>query len=330
MRKSAGTAPGNALGRALLQLYRLSRTAPAPEFKDAALAEIRPYLPFEKAMWGTSVISRAGPIVHAVHLYRLPQRKMRDYEQVKQSDVLYRKCVANPGRTSVANLARLEKTLDPKLVEYARRYDLENVLSTMWREPVLQIYTTVSLYRGKAGKSFTERERRLKEQLMPHLVEAWNLNAIQYVDQGPGTAHSLQRAMIDREGMLYNTEPGFAALMRAEFAGWTGPTLPAEVVRPLAQAGGESYRGDAVIVSRLREIEDGMYLIGVRALGGIDRLSPRERSVARSFASGKTHKEIAQAFGVAPATVRNQLQAAYTKLGVGSKIELSRQLDESD
>mgnify|MGYP001595004010 CR=1 FL=1 len=103
--------------------------------------------------------------------------------------------------------------------------------------------------------------------------------------------------MIDRKGMLYNTEPGFAELMRAEFAGWTGPTLPAELVRPLA---------------------------------GIDRLSPREISAARSFASGKTYKEIAQALGVAPATVRNQLQSAYAKLGVGSKIELARQLNEPE
>lgn len=136
--------------------------------------------------------------------------------------------------------------------------------------------------------------------------------------------------MVDREGMLYNTEPGFAELMRAEFAGWTGPTLPAELLRPLARAGGESYRGDAVIVSQLREIEDGMFLIGMRVLAGVDRLSPRELSAARSFASGKTYKEIAQALCVAPATVRNQLQSAYTKLGVGSKIELARQLNEPD
>ena len=49
------------------------------------------------------------------------------------------------------------------------------------------------------------------------------------------------------------------------------------------------------MVSRLREIEDGMFLIGMRALAGVD-----------------------------------QLQSAYAKLGVDSKIALAKRLDEPD
>ena len=332
LRKASGGTTDHALSRALLHLYRLSRTTPAPEFKDAALEALKHHLPFAAAMWGTFVISGAGPIVHAVHLHRLPKRKMHDYEQVKQSDILYRKGIANPGRTSVANLTKLEKSLDPGLVEYAHRYDLENVLSTVWKDAVLQIYTAVSFYRGETGKPFTERERRLKEQLMPHLVEAWNLNAIRYVDRPTGAQPERvrMRALVDREGMLYNAEPGFAELMRAEFPEWQWPVLPRALAAPLLGAGGESFRGEAIVASRLREIEEGMFLISARALAGIDRLSPRERSVARAFAMGQTHKQIAAELGIAPATVRNQLQSAYAKLSVNSKIELARTLSESD
>ena len=46
--------------------------------------------------------------------------------------------------------------------------------------------------------------------------------------------------------------------------------------------------------------------------------------MAREYAAGRTYKEIAHAFGVAPATVRNQLQSAYGKLGVDSKIALAK------
>ena len=332
LRKSPAGAAESALSGALLHLYRLSRTTPAPEYKNAALEALKHYLPFSAAMWGTFVISGAGPVVHAVHLHRLPKRKMHDYEQVKQSDILYRKGIAKPGRTSVANLTKLEGDLDPGLVEYARRYDLENVLSTVWKDTVLQIYTAVSFYRGEAGKPFTERERRLKEQLMPHLVEAWNLNAIRYVDRPTGAQPEQvrMRALVDREGMVYNAEPGFAELMRAEFPEWRGPVLPQMLSAPLIGAGAESFRGEAIVASRLREIEEGMFLISARALAGIDRLSPRELSVARAFATGKTHKQIAAALGIAPATVRNQLQSAYAKLNVNSKIGLARQLSESD
>ena len=167
---------------------------------------------------------------------------------------------------------------------------------------------------------------------MPHLVEAWNLNAIQYVDRGPGIAHSPRRAraLIDREGVLYNAESEFAELMRSEFRDWRGPYVPDALRESLTSASGESYRGDAIIASRLRQIDDGMFLVSVRPLAGVERLSPRELSVAREFAAGRTHKEIALANGVAPATVRNQLQSVYAKLCVDSKIALAKHLDGPD
>ena len=40
-------------------------------------------------------------------------------------------------------------------------------------------------------------------------------------------------------------------------------------------------------------------------------------------------KQIAQALGVSPATVRNQLQKVYAKLGVGTKLALARVLQDA-
>ena len=90
------------------------------------------------------------------------------------------------------------------------------------------------------------------------------------------------------------------------------------------------YRGVAVVVSKLRNIEHGMILIGVRPLSRIDRLTSRELAVSREFASGKTYKEIAADLGVSPSTIRNQLQSAYAKLGVTTKIELAKQLSNPE
>ena len=42
-----------------------------------------------------------------------------------------------------------------------------------------------------------------------------------------------------------------------------------------------------------------------------------------------THRNIAGSLGTSPATVRSQLQAVYTKLGVGTKIDLARRLDDA-
>jgi len=320
----------NALGSILLKLYRVARASSMPEFRDAALEQIKPYLPFEKAMWGTFVRMPGGALVHEVHLHKLPARKMQDYEAIKQHDVQNQRAVAHPGRTFIANLSRMEKRLDPAMVAYVRRYDCENVLTTVSMDPAIGIYNGLALYRGEARTPFTERERRLKEQLMPHLVETWNLNAIQYMDLDASPAHRRHRAraLIDRQGVLHNAETGFADLMRAEFPDWRGPQMPAELFGPLIGAGGESYRGDAVIGSRLREIGEGLFLVSVRPLAGVERLSPRELAVAREFAAGRTHKEIAQANAVAPATVRNQLQSVYEKLKVSSKTDLAKHLGE--
>ena len=322
----------SALSAALLQLYRIARATAAPEFKDAALEAIKQYLPFDFAMWGTFVRTPEQARVHTVHLYRLPARKMEEYEKVKQYDALYPQLIARPGRTFSASLSKLSGQMHPKMVAYVRRNHIEHVLATIWIDNALNLCTAVSLYRGAAGPAFAESDRRLKQQLVPHLFEAWNVNAIQYVDRGPGGAHSpcRARALIDREGVLYNAEPGFAGLMRSEFPDWMGPQIPQALREMLISAGGESYRGDAIIASRLREIDDGMFLVSVRPLAGVERLSPRELTVAREFAIGRTHKEIAQAKGVAPTTVRNQLQSVYAKLGVDSKIALAKRLDERD
>lgn len=51
-------------------------------------------------------------------------------------------------------------------------------------------------------------------------------------------------------------------------------------------------------------------------------------AVAHRYASGETHKEIAAALHIAPATVRNHLAAIYRKLGVRNKPGLIRALSE--
>ncbi|MCK5366149.1 MAG: LuxR family transcriptional regulator, partial [Gammaproteobacteria bacterium] len=48
-------------------------------------------------------------------------------------------------------------------------------------------------------------------------------------------------------------------------------------------------------------------------------LSERERMVAERYATGETHKEIAAALHIAPATVRNHLASIYRKLDVRNK-----------
>jgi adenylate cyclase len=57
-------------------------------------------------------------------------------------------------------------------------------------------------------------------------------------------------------------------------------------------------------------------------------LTPRERQIALAYAGGQTYRDIATDLFIAPTTVRAHVGAVYRKLGVSSKIELSRVIGE--
>jgi adenylate cyclase len=55
-------------------------------------------------------------------------------------------------------------------------------------------------------------------------------------------------------------------------------------------------------------------------------LSERERQVALGYASGESHRQLAERLCIAPSTVRTHLQSIYRKLEVGSKFALREAL----
>jgi len=327
----APTPTDDGLNLLLLQLYRIARSTPAPKFKDVAFDALSALVPLDAAIWGTIVHKPGGAHIHSGHLYKLSWQMIAEYEAIKQHDILSIRANARPGKTINFSLSGTKWRLHPSLVRHISKWGFHNTLATLWGDPVLGVSTAISFYRGAARPAFTERERHLKQLLMPHLVETWNLNAILYFDRPPNDVNNLLRAyaLIDREGIVYNADSRFVELLRSEFPGWSGPQIPAPLTSRLLEAEGESYRGTAMVASRKRAVEDGLFLINLRPLSGVDHLSPRELAVARDFADGKTYKEIAQKLGISPATVRNQLQSAYTKLGVRSKIALARELSDT-
>jgi DNA-binding NarL/FixJ family response regulator len=73
----------------------------------------------------------------------------------------------------------------------------------------------------------------------------------------------------------------------------------------------------------------GLRRLTLRRLTRIDMLTPREREVAHALSDGHSHKEVARLLGLAPATVRNQTQAIYQKLGVDNRASLSAMITQT-
>jgi DNA-binding NarL/FixJ family response regulator len=66
----------------------------------------------------------------------------------------------------------------------------------------------------------------------------------------------------------------------------------------------------------------------VTSASDIDRLTPREREVVALIARGYTYKETAVDLGISVKTLENHMHNIFTKLGVASRHELTRQMYE--
>ena len=106
--------------------------------------------------------------------------------------------------------------------------------------------------------------------------------------------------------------PGY--LRRALDAGVRGYLLKDQPSEELTGAVRRIAAGGRVVAAELAEA----------AWAGTDPLSERERAVLRRAEEGLSNKEIADALGLSPGTVRNYLSEAAQKLGADNRIEAAR------
>jgi DNA-binding NarL/FixJ family response regulator len=119
-------------------------------------------------------------------------------------------------------------------------------------------------------------------------------------------------------------DPAFADVLRLEWPDAEEWTLPRALMDALLPDGRRRYSGKRVIVGAV-ELGDLLFLKARRKLPA-DTLTARERVVAWHVAEGLTHKEIAQRLDIAPATVRNHIQAIHRRLDVHNSAELAIRL----
>lgn len=106
--------------------------------------------------------------------------------------------------------------------------------------------------------------------------------------------------------------PGY--LRRALDAGVRGYLLKDQPSEELAGAVRRVAAGQRVVAPELAE----------SAWDAPDPLSDRERDVLRLAEQGQSNKEIAEALGLSPGTVRNYLHEAAQKLGAENRVEAAR------
>lgn len=320
--------PSNDLSETLLRLYRAANEEPLDRFRESALEVARSAVQFDTAMWGTGTVQpeTLALDVHSIHLHRQPQEMLADYQAVQHEDTAAASLFGRRHATGAFNRAEwFDGQRRPGFEAFLDRYGHANVLLTVDTDPACGAVQWISLFRGDPDELCTSEQARMFERLSPHMMQAWVMNLRLQVQSDasvpdwPGGGS----AVADLGGRVFHADAKFQNLLRAECAAGSAGRLPAAVLEHF-RAGAAVHTGrSAVLACRPQH---GLLFLHARPRCPADDLTPREMAVARCVAQGMAYKEIARQLGRAPATVRNQIQSIYGKLGIGSIAELVREL----
>ena len=314
----------------IVGLYRFGRDVPIGDFQKWALERLREVITFDSAVWGTG--GETPQTINSGYVHEQPRATIEEYVSGgwQSKDFLRSACVAKPGvAINIVDLVSPAGWRRTALYRrFARPHGIEWALCTFQAEPHSSLNAFISLWRRDRDRPFSEDDRKRMQVLMPHLVEAmhanhlWHFSSAAAPTAGWGTSGM---GVCDRAGLVYDYSRSFSRLIRAEWPGWAGGTLPAVLVASFPTG---TFVGKRIDVDA--EPLGDQWLVRARAGGAAKQLGARERQVATLYARGMDYREISRTVGVAPTTVRNQLRASFRKLGVTSKLDLARRLSEGD
>ncbi|MBM5571581.1 MULTISPECIES: helix-turn-helix transcriptional regulator [Deefgea] len=302
----------------LLTMYEQAQNLTPAAFLDACTELLQQLLPFDKSMMIYGLLDPQTFKVSAVHLDRLPLEKLQKRLAIKEVDPILTQATHEKERSATLAVAELAPN-HPHLYRHANEFDLAHILtfcthaSTRTSQQGL-----ISLYRANPAQPFSSNELKLCDFFLPHIFVAYQINLRLHHAESAQGCLTLISAL---DGRLYFLEESVEKLLQQEWEGWIPPLLPEDLLQLLLQ--GESYYGRFLLATA--KLDQGLLFIRLS-----QRLYPSlteaELRAARLVVQGLSYKEAARTLKVSPSTVSNQLQSAYKKLEVGSKIELGQKL----
>lgn len=304
------------VSRLLFNLHEAAQSTPPERFPSAALALLPGIFPITSAWWGLN----ANWHIHASGSLNLPADHLKQWEVRKDDDVLTREALANPNSTIVFD--GMASGAHQNLKAWMHEYGLSQAMCATCPHAMTGAVTFLSAYRDDAP--FSLEEQQILKMLVPHFSLALDISWRRHVDGGgrKRTPAAMSSGLLGRNGVLHLVDSTFRDLVRAEYPAWEPPLLPGSWMARIAAGGRFSGKHIRIEARPFNE----MLFVTVSRLGDLDRLSPRERDVARAFADGLSHKHIAEMFGLSPATVRNYIGIVYAKLGISSKAQLAQKV----
>ncbi len=173
---------------------------------------------------------------------------------------------------------------------------------------------------------FAETDAACLHGLWIHLSRALAINRARSLERlstaGPRRDNGSASGLIGDDGQIEIADQRFFDLLEREWPDMAPDFVPEEAMAVLTE--GKTYRGSHIEMALVRQ--SGGNLCRIRPMDVMELLTPREFVVARRFAAGMSHKQIARELGVSHHTVRNQLAHLYRKLNLHDKASLAQYL----
>ncbi|MCV6588169.1 MAG: helix-turn-helix transcriptional regulator [Marinobacterium sp.] len=314
------------LNAVVSQFYQLALTTPLPLFKEAAFRVFAQYLDADSGVWLTRAEQQIPFYEHDALTLNLPDGFIEDYHHLatvsQQVQQVFGAMLGQLGRTrDILDLMPEAEWLNSDMYKlYCDKYQLHHSLMTLCVAPENQLMNIVTLARHSKTRPFSDREKQIKEFLVPNLTAALKLNILNGF-QFPSGKQSTTRAVLDHYGNMIEAEADFMALAHQYSLIDAGKfPLPEHSDITAFEINGLQFETHNAC---------GLLYIQVR-LPAQMTLTRRQHEVLTLLKKGLPNKVIAAALGISEATVKNHVKAILKTTGSTSREQLISATETGD
>ncbi len=322
------------LGDFLLELYRLANACPAKEFQAEAMNLLQTQVKFDSGRWahGRHKLDGERTLLEN-HMQNEPPELLKGYMEVAGlDDPMLRLLRLNPQRyatRSYRSRSQWHHLPNGAMRDYQVRFRHENVLMAVGKTVVgTDIeFRFLGMYRAHPERVFCDQDNTVMLGLLPHMLQAQTINRVtNLVAQAQASEdESHGFGIADFSGNLHFCDDTLRALFTENWPFARSGYIPPAMWERL-QSGG-CYRDQRVSANAWRA--HGMVLVRARRRCAADNLTAREKRVGQLVSNGLTHKEIARAMDITPATARNYMQKLQDKLGAHGKVGIAAMMAQA-
>lgn len=323
--------PESGYAHAILDLYRIAQSKNVADFPEAAIEWMRKFVDFDMALLGLLSRQPGGKIrAHFGHLVNESAPVLDEWVDLMDKDKVVSHMVNNVGRAFSFRVQKQFKEF-PQILDFAIRSRHLNVLAAASNYGAHHMMAGLSLRRADAAWVFTPAESQVLELLLPHVAEAFRINRSlfsRFAIGIQGATVSTGVCVCTRHGHIIYQDENFDLLARPMLNGRNFHKLPAAMNEALGCHETSVCAAGSLLFSSRRIGQ--LRVVMVRPANSIDTLTPRERSVAKFYGGGLTHKEIGIKLSISPATARRHVESIYAKLEIHTKTDLVSRLQDQN